>query len=62
LSRTGQRLVAIAAVGFVALTYPVMSVANTNGRIVGIPTLYVYIFLVWAALIGVSALIIERRR
>jgi hypothetical protein len=62
VNRTGQQLAAVAAAGAAALTYPVLSIASTSGLVAGIPVLYVYLFAVWAALIGAMALIVERRR
>lgn len=62
VDRVGQRLAAVAAAGAVALSYPVLAAADVDGRMVGIPVLYVYLFAVWAVLIGSLALVIERRR
>lgn len=62
VNRTGQQLAAVAAAGGAALTYPLLSVASADGWVAGIPVLYVYLFTVWAVLIGAMALIVERRR
>jgi hypothetical protein len=35
---------------------------TATGWLGGIPVLFVYLFSVWAALIGAMALIVERRR
>ncbi len=61
-SLTGQRLVAICLIGLLILNYPLLSIFSTKGFIWGIPLLYVYLFVSWAALIGAMAFIIEFRR
>jgi hypothetical protein len=57
----GQRLVALFLLGWLLFNYPVLSLFANDTRIWGIPLVYVYLFIAWAALIGVMALIIERR-
>ena len=59
---TGSRLVAIFLLGSVLLNYPLLMLFNRPALVFGIPLLYAYIFAVWAALIGLMALVIERRR
>lgn len=56
---TGQRLLAICVIGCVLLNFPVLSLFSTDGMVWGIPLLYVYIFLGWASLIAVMALVVE---
>ncbi|HQY28126.1 MAG TPA: hypothetical protein PK787_04985 [Burkholderiaceae bacterium] len=58
----GQRLVAVFLLGCVLFNYPVLSLFNTPAAIFGIPLLYVYVFGAWGLLIGLLALVIERRR
>lgn len=57
---TGQRLVAIVLLGCVLFNYPVLSLFSKPGALFGIPLLYLYIFVVWAVLIGLIAWVIER--
>ena len=59
---TGQRLVAIFLLGCVLLNYPVLFLFNKPVSIHGVPLLYIYIFGVWALLIGLMAFVIERTR
>lgn len=56
----GQRLVAIVLLGFVLFNYPVLSLFSKPGALLGIPLLYLYLFSVWALLIGLTAWVIER--
>jgi hypothetical protein len=55
--RTGERLVGLALAGVVALNYPLLYLFS-GGMLFGVPSLYVYLFLVWAALIGLMAVIV----
>jgi hypothetical protein len=57
----GQRLAALALLGLLLFNYPLLAVFNVPGAVLGIPVLYFYFFVAWAALIGLMALVIERR-
>ena len=57
---TGQRLVAVFMLGCVLLNYPILFLFNKPEAIFGIPLLYFYIFAVWALLIVLMAIVIER--
>ncbi len=56
----GQRLAALCLLGLLLFSYPVLAVFNVPATIAGIPVLYAYFFLAWAALIALIALVIER--
>lgn len=58
-SLSGQRLLVLFLIGCLLLNFPVLSLFSTDGMIWGIPLLYVYLFLAWALLIGLMALVIE---
>jgi hypothetical protein len=47
-------------VGAVALNYPLLSIADTDQMLLGIPVLYLYLFVVWALLIGGCAAVVAR--
>ena len=55
-----QRLVALFVLGCLLFSYPLLSLFNTGGVIFGIPVLYAYLFSVWAALIALMILVVER--
>ena len=57
----GQRLVALFLMGFLLLNYPLLNLFAGSGHVLGIPELYAYVFAVWALLIGLMALVIEKR-
>ena len=57
----GQRLAALCLLGLLLFNYPLLAVFNVQGTLLGIPVLYAYFFLAWAALIALMALVIELR-
>ena len=57
----GQRLVALFLLGFLLLNYPLLNLFARNEEILGIPLLYAYVFVVWAAFIALMALVVEKR-
>ncbi|QLC73789.1 hypothetical protein LPB260_24015 [Pseudomonas sp. LPB0260] len=59
-TRRTQRLVALFALGWLLFSYPLLALFNVDGTLLGIPLLYAYLFLAWAALIGLMILVIER--
>ena len=56
----GQRLVALFLFGCLLFNYPIASLFTGWTLIFGIPLLYAYIFIAWAALIACMALVVER--
>ena len=57
--RKGQRLVAICLLGALLFNFPVLALFNVPGAVFGVPLLYAYIFLAWAALISLMALVAD---
>ena len=57
-----QRLVAAFLLGVALFNYPLLALFNRANGILGIPVLYAYIFVAWATLIVLFALVIERSR
>ena len=58
----GPRLVALFLLGFLLFNYPLLPLFTDRGQVLGVPLLYAYIFAVWALLIGLMALVVERDR
>ncbi|MBO8188712.1 MULTISPECIES: hypothetical protein [Streptomyces] len=56
------RLAAVAALGFLLAIPPLLTQFDRRDRIFGLPVLYVYLYLVWAVLIGLIAVIVSRSR
>ena len=46
-------LVALFALGLILLSWPLLTVVNRPVAVLGIPSLVLYLFLVWAGIIGV---------
>jgi len=57
-----QRLLILFLLGIFFFNFPALSVLNKNHLLAGIPVLYLYIFIVWIILVGVTAWIVERYR
>ncbi|MGB0127151.1 MAG: hypothetical protein WBP72_05870 [Rhodocyclaceae bacterium] len=58
---TGQRLVGLFLLGCVLFNYPVLYLFNHPVRVLGIPLLYLYVFIAWAVLVALMAWVSERR-
>ncbi len=56
-----QRLVALFLFGCLLLNYPILSLFNRAGTVIGIPTMYFWLFAVWALVIALLALVVERK-
>lgn len=54
-----QRLLALFALGWLLLNFPLLTLWDRDLRIAGLPLLPLALFAVWAALIGVAAWICE---
>ena len=57
-----QRLLLLFLAGMLFLFSPLVLQFETLGRWLGVPALFVYLFLTWAALIGAAAWIVSRTR
>jgi hypothetical protein len=57
----GPRLTALAAFGWLLLSYPILTLVDRPVLVLGIPVLYAWLFGVWAALIVLVAWVVERR-
>ena len=58
----GQRFVGLCMLGLLLFNYPILALFNRPGTVLGVPVLYVYIFIAWAALIALMALLAEADR
>ncbi len=57
----GKRLIAVFLLGLVLLNFPLLAVVEAGERLFGLPPLVVYLFGVWAGLIALLCLIVERK-
>ena len=60
--RRGERLLGLLAAGIVAFNYPLLSIFSEVRLVAGVPAICLYLFAVWGALIGATALVLRRRR
>ena len=58
--RRAPRLVALCMLGCLLFNYPILALFNVPGALLGIPVLYAYVFFVWALLIALMALAVDR--
>lgn len=55
----GQRLAALCMFGALVFNFPILALFNRPGDLFGVPVLYAYVFIAWAALIALMALVVE---
>jgi hypothetical protein len=55
------RLVALLCAGVLAFGYPLLALFNLPATVLGVPTLYAYLFGAWAVLIGLAAAVVPPR-
>jgi hypothetical protein len=55
----GERLVALFIFGAVLFNPPFLSIFNRAAQLLGVPLLYLYLFVAWALLIALTALVVE---
>jgi hypothetical protein len=56
-----QRFIALCMLGLVLFNFPVLALFNVDATLLGVPLLYAYLFIAWAALIALMAYVAERR-
>ncbi len=59
--RRGQRLLFVAVLFGALLSFPLLAVFDRDGRVAGVPVLYLYVLLVWALLVGLTGYLVRRR-
>jgi hypothetical protein len=57
--KKGQRFVALCMLGMLLFNFPILALFNVSGTLLGVPALYAYIFMAWACLIALMALVAE---
>jgi hypothetical protein len=55
-----HRFVALCMLGVLLFNYPILALFNVTGTVLGVPLLYAYIFVAWAALIAMMAYVASR--
>ena len=59
-SRRGTKLACLFLLGVLLFNYPLLALFNVRASLLGVPVLYVYLFLAWGLLIALVAAIMER--
>lgn len=59
--RRGQRLLFLALLFGVLLNFPLLGAFSHDARLAGIPVLYLYVLVVWAALVALTGWLVKVR-
>ena len=59
-SRKGERLAGLFLLGCLLFNYPLLALFNLRATVLGIPSLYAYLFAAWLLLVALVAAIMER--
>ncbi len=59
--RRGQRLLFLAVLFGVLLNYPLLAVFDRDGRVGGVPVLYLYVLVTWIALVGLTGFLVRKK-
>ncbi|HEX8656834.1 MAG TPA: hypothetical protein VF690_04840 [Hymenobacter sp.] len=57
--RRGQRLLFLAGLFGVLLNFPLLAVFDRDGRVGGVPVLYVYVLLLWVLLVAITGYLVR---
>jgi len=57
----GQRLLFVAGLFTLLLTYPLLGAFDHAGRVAGVPVLYLYVLLAWLLLIALTGWLVRDR-
>jgi hypothetical protein len=57
----GQRLLFAASLFTLLLTYPLLGAFDHDGRVAGVPVLYLYVLLAWLLLIALTARLVRKK-
>jgi hypothetical protein len=60
--RQNERLIAVLVVGVILLNYPLLSIFSKVKLFLGVPVIYLYLFLIWISFIGCVAIILEKTK
>ena len=60
--RRGQRLLFLAVVFGILLNFPLLGVFDHDGRVGGVPVLYLYILLMWILVVALTGYLVRRTK
>ena len=58
--RSRENMVILFVVGLLVLNYPLLSLFDRMKSVLGIPLLFLYVFVMWLAIIVLTAMVVER--
>ena len=58
--RSRENMVILFVVGLLALNYPLLSLFDQMKLVLGIPLLFLYVFVIWLVIIVLTAMVVER--
>ena len=58
----GAKLACLFMLGCLLFNYPLLALFNLPASVFGVPLLYAYLFVAWAALIALVAIVMERTK
>ena len=59
--RRGPKLLFLAVLFGVLLNYPLLAVFDHDGRVGGVPVLYLYVLLTWIALVALTGWLVRKK-
>ncbi|MCI1187481.1 hypothetical protein MON38_08610 [Hymenobacter sp. DH14] len=59
--RRGPKLLFLAGLFGVLLNYPLLAVFDHDGRLAGVPVLYLYVLVTWIALVALTGWLVRKR-
>jgi len=60
--RRGQRLLFLAVVFVVLLNFPLLTIFDHDGRVAGVPVLYLYVLLLWVLLVALTGWLVREKQ
>ena len=58
--RRGQRLLFLTGLFAMLLNFPLLAVFDHSGRVGGIPVLYLYVLLMWIAIVALTGWLVRK--
>ncbi|AMJ65528.1 hypothetical protein [Hymenobacter sp. PAMC 26628] len=59
--RRGQRLLFVAVLFGALLNFPLLAVFDHDGRVAGVPVLYLYVLLMWGLVVGMTGFLVRKK-
>jgi hypothetical protein len=58
--RRGHRLLFLTVLFWVLLNFPLLGVADVDGRLAGVPVLYVYLLSLWVLVVALTGFLVRK--